>query len=88
MFQILIADDEALIRRGLTAILQRGLEEEIRWLEAANGQEALELVEQNDVDLIITDICMPLCSGFGICRKAAAGAGKYDGHYHFRLCKF
>ena len=69
MFQILIADDEALIRRGLTAILQRGLEEEIRWLEAANGQEALELIEQNDVDLIITDICMPLCSGLEFVEK-------------------
>ena len=69
MFQILIADDEALIRQGLAAILQRGLDEEIQWLEAVNGQEALELVEKNNVDLIITDICMPLCSGLEFVEK-------------------
>ena len=63
MLRILIADDERTIRRGLTAMLQRDIKEDIELLEAGNGVDALKLVRQRSVDLIITDICMPMCNG-------------------------
>lgn len=63
MLRILVADDERITRKGLTVMLQRDIKEDVEWLEAANGVEALNLVRQRPVDLIITDICMPLCSG-------------------------
>lgn len=63
MFRILLADDEKVTRRGLAAILQRGLKEEIECLEATNGQKALEIIREHTVDMVVTDICMPLCSG-------------------------
>lgn len=69
MIRILIADDETVTRRGLTAMLQRDLREEIEWLEAGNGEEALKLVRRYPVDLIITDICMPLCNGLAFVEK-------------------
>lgn len=43
MFKILIADDERFIRKGIIAILERGLEEEIQFVEAGNGIEAIDL---------------------------------------------
>ena len=63
MLRILVADDERTIRRGLAAMLQRDIKEDIELLEAGNGADALKLVRQRPVDLIITDICMPLCNG-------------------------
>lgn len=63
MFRILVADDEKVTRRGIVAMLTRGLKAEIECLEAANGKEALEIVEKNLIHLVVTDICMPLCSG-------------------------
>lgn len=63
MFRILVADDEKVTRRGIVAMLQRGLKEEIECLEAGNGQEALEIAKRTMLHLIVTDICMPLLSG-------------------------
>lgn len=63
MFRILVADDEKVTRRGIVAMLQRGLKEEIECLEAGNGQEALEIARRTMIHLIVTDICMPLLSG-------------------------
>ncbi|MDO5549217.1 MAG: response regulator [Eubacteriales bacterium] len=63
MLRILVADDERITRKGLLLMLQRDIKEDVEWLQAANGVEALKLVQQRPVDLIITDICMPLCSG-------------------------
>lgn len=63
MFRILVADDEKVTRKGIVTMLERGLKEEIEFIEAANGEEALQIVKQQMIHLVITDICMPLCSG-------------------------
>lgn len=44
-------------------MLERGMKEEIECLEASNGKEALEICQNEMIHLVITDICMPLCSG-------------------------
>lgn len=69
MFRILVADDEKVTRKGIVAMLERGLKEEIEFIEAANGIEALEIVKQQMIHLVITDICMPLCSGLDFVKQ-------------------
>lgn len=61
MFQILIAEDNNNTRRLISAILtQNGY----HTLLAANGQEALNLFENNHVDLAIIDVMMPVMDGY------------------------
>ncbi len=58
--QILIVDDEPQMRAAMEAVLSRlGYP----LLQCANGQEALALLEKNKVELIITDMRMPVMSG-------------------------
>ena len=59
---ILIADDHAVVRRGLRSILQ--LEREFQIVgEAANGAEAVEKVRQLKPHVVIMDLIMPEKSG-------------------------
>jgi DNA-binding NarL/FixJ family response regulator len=71
MVRVLIADDHALIRRGLQQILADAGEDAIIE-EASSAEEALELVRQQDWDLLILDINMPGRSGL-----KALGAAKH-----------
>jgi len=38
-------------------------------LTAADGIEAIEMVEKNHIDLILLDVMMPRMSGFEVCKK-------------------
>lgn len=67
MRKILIADDEARIRRLVGDFLRR---EGFTPLEAADGREALEIFEaHNDLALAILDVMMPECDGWAVCRE-------------------
>ncbi|MEO2205289.1 response regulator [Paenibacillus pabuli] len=69
MFRILIADDEPMIRMGLAKMIkQAGLFDcEIR--QAANGEEALQVVEAYRPHILFTDIRMPTMDGIELCRR-------------------
>jgi CheY-like chemotaxis protein len=58
---ILIVDDLTVNRNLLVGLLE---ETSATMLEAANGLEALQLIEKNSVDLILMDIRMPIMDGF------------------------
>jgi DNA-binding response OmpR family regulator len=60
---LLIAEDEEDIRGLVSLHLQR---EGYKILQAADGQEALELFNENTVDLLILDIMMPKLNGFEV----------------------
>lgn len=64
--RILIVDDEKEIR-DLIDIYLKG--EDYETLKAENGEEALEILENNNVDLIILDIMMPKVNGIEACLK-------------------
>lgn len=63
--RILIAEDEAPLRNLIASLLTA---EGFRVLEAQNGQEALELLQREPVDLAILDVMMPHCDGFEVTR--------------------
>jgi DNA-binding NarL/FixJ family response regulator len=65
MIEILIADDHAIVRRGLKQILAE-TKDIIVAGEATNGRETLELVRQRDWDVLVLDITMPGRSGLDI----------------------
>ena len=58
--KILICDDEILIRNVIKEYL---LLENYVVLEAENGLEAVDVVKNNDVDLVVMDIMMPKMDG-------------------------
>lgn len=62
MINIVIADDQEIVREGLKMILS--LNEEIEIIaEASNGKELLNLVELNKPDVVLMDIRMPEMDG-------------------------
>jgi len=63
---VLIVDDEP----GLVRALKGALESEgFRTLTAGNGQEALDIIDSEPLDLMILDIIMPKMDGFEVCRR-------------------
>ena len=71
MIRVLIADDHAILRRGLKEILVRELEESV-FGEAEDAQEVLTRTQSSDWDLLILDITMPGRSGLDVLRDLKA----------------
>jgi len=64
---VLIADDHAILRRGLKEILEDDLQDAI-YGEAGNAQQVLAEVQRYEWDLVILDITMPGRSGLDVLR--------------------
>ena len=63
MYKVMIVDDEVVVRKGIkTSIVWSDYGIDIV-AEAKNGKEALEQLQQHEVDLILSDIRMPVMSG-------------------------
>ena len=62
---ILIVEDNNEIRR----YLNNGLADLFDTLEAGNGEEALEKLKDNEVDVIVTDVMMPVMDGIKLCKN-------------------
>jgi DNA-binding NarL/FixJ family response regulator len=75
MLRIALADDQALVRKGLRAVLEAlgGLDVVI---EAEDGAALLAALRQTRVDVIVSDIRMPRHSGIEVV-KALRAAGDY-----------
>jgi len=66
MTKILIVDDESQMRQLLTIYLKQY---SYQIEEAANGQEAVDLIKQKDYDLVILDVMMPVMDGWEAIEK-------------------
>ncbi|MCD2348723.1 response regulator transcription factor [Clostridium guangxiense] len=64
--KILIVDDDSEIRKVTGIYLEN---EGYDVLKAGNGKQALELIEENKIDLVILDIMMPGMNGIDVCMK-------------------
>jgi CheY-like chemotaxis protein len=64
--RILVVDDEADVRRFLTAVLEKRGHET---LTAADGREAFEIAEREHPDLVILDLQMPNQTGTDFYRR-------------------
>ncbi|MEV4887959.1 response regulator transcription factor [Nonomuraea sp. NPDC055795] len=76
MIRILLADDEAMIRAGIKAILGADPELEVV-AEAADGKEAVDLAISHHPDVVLLDIRMPRMDGLAAAaeiRRAAPGS--------------
>lgn len=66
MFNILIVEDDKNLRKLIKTCLKR---ENYQTYEATNGVEALDILDENYIDLIVTDIMMPQMDGYELTRE-------------------
>lgn len=62
---ILVVEDNEELRNYLVS----GLRDLFNVTVAGNGQEALELLKDKEVDLVVTDVMMPVMDGIKLCRQ-------------------
>ena len=65
--RILLVDDDPLSLRSISLLLR---EEGYQVQEAHDGIEALDCLKNDSFDLIVSDIFMPRCNGFGVLEEA------------------
>ena len=63
MYHILLVDDEILVRDAIRENIDwKGMDCELVG-DCENGQQAAEFVKNHQVDIVLTDICMPYMDG-------------------------
>lgn len=68
MIRVLIVDDDKLVRKGLASSMPwKAFGMEIAG-EANNGENALKFMESHPIDLLMTDLSMPVMSGIELMR--------------------
>src|SRR6266699_436944 len=71
MIRIILADDHAVIRRGIRLVLEE--QENFQVIgEAGDGREAVKLAESLQPDLAVLDITMPNLNGIEAARQISA----------------
>ncbi|NNF74425.1 MAG: response regulator transcription factor [Flavobacteriaceae bacterium] len=71
MKKILIADDHAILRKGIIQLLKEDLED-YQFVEASNGIEVISLVRKDKFELILLDISMPELNGIDALKQIRA----------------
>ncbi len=69
MIRLLIADDHAVVRKGMKQILAE-TRDIVVTDEAADGKEALEKIRKNDYDMALLDISMPGRDGLEVLKES------------------
>ncbi|SPF43728.1 putative chemotaxis response regulator receiver (CheY-like) [Syntrophobacter sp. SbD1] len=68
-YNVLIVDDSKSMRKVMLKTLQLSGFELGECLEASNGQEALDILDGRWIDLILSDVHMPVMDGIGFIRS-------------------
>ena len=71
-YNILLVDDSPAMRSFLRRVLDLSGLDVGRCLEACNGQEALDVLSREWIDLVLTDLNMPVMDGEELVRRLAA----------------
>ncbi len=72
MYNVLIVDDSKSMRKVIRKTLELSGFRVGECLEASNGLEALDLLDGKWIDLILSDIHMPVMDGFGLIQSLRA----------------
>ncbi|MDD4797261.1 MAG: response regulator [Eubacteriales bacterium] len=72
MKKLLVVDDENIIREGLKTMIQGSVPGIDEILEAKNGDEALEIITREQIDILMADLHMPGMSGMELIRQVRA----------------
>lgn len=64
--KVLVVDDEKLIVKGIRFSLEQdGMDVDC----AYDGQEALDLIQKNEYDVVLLDVMLPVLTGFEVCQR-------------------
>ena len=67
--KLLIVDDEVHIRMLIEQTLEELEDEGVSFLTAENGEQALEIIQAENPQLVFLDVMMPKMNGMEVCRK-------------------
>ena len=76
--KILIVDDEAHIRMLIEQTLEELEDEGVHFLIAENGEDALQIINQEKPQLVFLDVMMPKMNGIEVCRRVKKELGLND----------
>lgn len=71
MESVLVVDDDKISRQGIIFLL-KSMNRQFKIFEANNGQNALEIIRQEPIDYLLTDIKMPFMDGLELIKQAFA----------------
>lgn len=66
---VLLVDDSSAVRWGMALVLKRA---GYQCLEAADGKEAISVLSEKHVDVVLSDLWMPMMDGLGLVRSIRA----------------
>lgn len=67
MKRILVVDDEENIRRLLMLTLEDLEDQDVEIVQGQDGEEALKIMTEYDIDLVYLDVMMPKKDGYEVC---------------------
>ena len=73
--KLLIVDDEPHIRMLIGQTLEELEDEGVNFFTAENGEEALEIIQAENPQLVFLDVMMPKMNGMEVCRKVKKELG-------------
>lgn len=74
----MIVDDETHIRMLLQQTLEELEDDEVNFLTAENGEEALAIIQEEKPQLVFLDVMMPKMNGMEVCRRVKKELGLND----------
>jgi len=76
--KLLIVDDEAHIRMLIGQALEELEDEDVIFFTAENGEQALQIIREENPQLVFLDVMMPKMNGMEVCRKVKKELGLND----------
>jgi two-component system chemotaxis response regulator CheY len=73
-FQVLIVDDSPVMRTFIQRVMKSSEFDVSTYFQASNGKEALEVLSREWIDVVLTDINMPVMNGEELLRSIRSSA--------------